>query len=108
MTTVGAESFTTAVRAQGGNLRSSGVAIRTQLSELDLAHWRDRSLGLVGMGASYNAVLAGLGWYWRVGIKASPWLGSDLIRAGALQNVSATVGVSQSGRSPEVSDCLRS
>jgi glucosamine--fructose-6-phosphate aminotransferase (isomerizing) len=106
MTTVGAESFTTAVRAQGSNLRSSGAAIRAQLQELDFAPWRDRSLGLVGMGASYNAVLAGLGWYWSAGLAASPWLGSDLIRTGALRSISATVGVSQSGRSPEVISSL--
>lgn len=102
MSSQGAERFTTAVRAQGSNLRSSGAAIRAQLQELDFARWRDRSLGLVGMGASYNAVLAGLGWYWRAGLDASPWLGSDLIRVGALRNISATIGVSQSGRSPEV------
>jgi glucosamine--fructose-6-phosphate aminotransferase (isomerizing) len=106
MTSMGPESFTNAVRAQGSNLRASGAAVRSQLQELDLTPWHDRRLGLVGMGASYNAALAGLGWYWSAGLEATAWLGSDLVRPGAMRNISATVGVSQSGRSPEVLSSL--
>ena len=49
-----------AVRAQGKNLRISRSAVSGQLSSLDLAPWRDRRLGLAGMGASANAIAPAL------------------------------------------------
>jgi glutamine---fructose-6-phosphate transaminase (isomerizing) len=54
------------------------------------------------MGASYNAVLAATDTYRRAGLEASPWLGSDLSRVGAMSGATAAIGISQSGRSPEV------
>ena len=62
-----------AVRAQGQNLRASRAALSGQLAGLDLAPWREARLGLVGMGASYNAVLAAVGCYWAAGLRAAVW-----------------------------------
>jgi glutamine---fructose-6-phosphate transaminase (isomerizing) len=106
VTQTGATRYATAVRAQGRNLRSSGAAIAARLGEIDLTPWRDGRLGLIGMGASYNAILASLDSYWAAGLRGSPWLGFDLARSGAASNVDAVVGVSQSGRSREVLSCL--
>ncbi len=91
-----------AVRAQGQNLRASRAALSGQLAGLDLAPWREARLGLVGMGASYNAVLAAVGCYWAAGLRAAAWLGSDLVRPGAAANLDAAVVISQTGRSSEL------
>jgi glutamine---fructose-6-phosphate transaminase (isomerizing) len=91
-----------AFRAQGENLRASRAAVSGQLAGLDLASWREARLGLVGMGASYNAVLALLGCYWASGLRAAAWLGSDLVRPGAVANIDAAVAISQTGRSAEL------
>ena len=91
-----------AVRAQGDNLRSSRAAVTDQLKGLDLAPWRGRRLGLVGMGASANAIEAALAGYWAAGLSATPWLGSELGSPGAAANFEAVIAVSQSGRSAEI------
>ena len=91
-----------AVRAQGKNLRSSRAAVADQLKGLDLAPWRGRRLGLVGMGASANAIGAALGAYWAAGLPATAWLGSELGYAGAAGNFDAVIAVSQSGKSTEI------
>lgn len=91
-----------AVRAQGENLRSSGAAVSDQLKALDLAPWRGRRLGLVGMGASANAIGATLTSYWAAGLPATAWLGSELGCAGASANFDAVIAVSQSGKSAEI------
>jgi glucosamine--fructose-6-phosphate aminotransferase (isomerizing) len=91
-----------AVRGQGKNLRSSGAAVADQLKGLDLAPWRGRRLGLVGMGASANAIRAALGAYWAAGLPATAWLGSELGYAGAASNFDAVIAVSQSGKSTEI------
>ncbi len=98
--------YNDAVRAQGRNLRAGRAAIASQLAELDPAPWRGGRLGLAGMGASYNAVLATLGSYWSAGLTAIPWLGSDLRRPGAARNIDAVIAVSQTGRSAEMVSCL--
>ena len=72
-----------------------------QLKGLDLAPWRGRRLGLVGMGASANAIGAALGSYW-AGLPATAWLGSELGYAGAAGNFDAVIAVSQSGKSAEI------
>jgi fructoselysine-6-P-deglycase FrlB-like protein len=95
-----------AVRAQGRNLRTVREAIAPQLAELDLTPWRGARLGLAGMGASYNAIMATLGSYWTAGLMAAPWLGSDLRRPGAWRNIDAAIAVSQTGRSAEMVSCL--
>ncbi len=91
-----------AVRGQGKNLRSSGAAVADQLKGLDLAPWRGRRLGLVGMGASANAIGAALSAYWAAGLPATAWLGSELGYAGAASNFDAVIAVSQSGKSTEI------
>lgn len=91
-----------AVRAQGENLRSSRAAVSDQLKALDLAPWRGRRLGLVGMGASANAIGATLTSYWAAGLSATAWLGSELGYAGASANFDAMIAVSQSGKSAEI------
>jgi glucosamine--fructose-6-phosphate aminotransferase (isomerizing) len=91
-----------AVRAQGKNLRSSRAAVADQLKGLDLAPWRGRRLGLVGMGASANSIAAALGSYWAAGLPATAWLGSELGYAGAAGNFDAVIAVSQSGKSAEI------
>jgi fructoselysine-6-P-deglycase FrlB-like protein len=91
-----------AVRAQGDNLRSSRAAVTDQLKGLDLAPWRGRRLGLVGMGASANAIEAALPHYWAAGLSATPWLGSELGSPGAAANFDAVIAVSQSGKSAEI------
>jgi glucosamine--fructose-6-phosphate aminotransferase (isomerizing) len=91
-----------AVRAQGKNLRSSRAAVSGQLSSLDLAPWRDRRLGLVGMGASANAIIPALRSYWSAGLTAVPWLGSELSQAGTAAGVEAVIAVSQGGESAEI------
>lgn len=95
-----------AVRAQGQNLRAGRAALSGQLAGLDLAPWRDARLGLAGMGASFNAVLATVGCYWAAGLRAAAWLGSDLVRPGAAANIDAAVAISQTGRSAELVACL--
>jgi glucosamine--fructose-6-phosphate aminotransferase (isomerizing) len=95
-----------AVRAQGKNLRSSRAAVSGQLSSLDLAPWRDRRLGLVGMGASANAILPALRSYWSAGLTAVPWLGSELSQAAAAAGVEAVIAVSQGGESAEIITAL--
>jgi glucosamine--fructose-6-phosphate aminotransferase (isomerizing) len=95
-----------AVRAQGRNLRVVREAIAPQLAELDLTPWRGTRLGLAGMGASYNAILATLGSYWAAGLMAIPWLGSDLRRPGAWRNIDTAIAVSQTGHSAEMVSCL--
>jgi glucosamine--fructose-6-phosphate aminotransferase (isomerizing) len=95
-----------AVRAQGRNLRAVRKAIAPQLAELDLTPWRGARLGLAGMGASYNAIVAALGSYWTAGLMAAPWHGSDLRRPGAWRNIDAAIAVSQTGRSAEMVSCL--
>jgi glutamine---fructose-6-phosphate transaminase (isomerizing) len=96
-----------AVRAQGKNLRSSRAAVAGQLSSLDLAPWRDRRLGLIGMGASANAIAPALRSYWSAGLTAVPWLGSELSQAGAAAGVEAVIAVSQGGESAEIVTALR-
>ena len=96
-----------AVRAQGKNLRISRSAVSGQLSSLDLAPWRDRRLGLVGMGASANAILSALRSYWSAGLTAVPWLGSELSQAGTAAGVEAVIAVSQGGESAEIIAALR-
>lgn len=91
-----------AVRAQGENLRSSRGAVADQLKALDLEPWRGRRLGLVGMGASANAVGAALPSYWAAGLPATAWLGSELGYAGAAANLDAVIAVSQTGKSAEI------
>lgn len=91
-----------AVRGQGENLRSSRAAVTDQLKRLDLAPWRGRRLGLVGMGASANAIQAALTGYWAAGLPAIPWLGSELGYAGAAASFDAVIAVSQSGKSAEI------
>ncbi len=91
-----------AVRAQGENLRSSRAAVADQLKALDLEPWRGRRLGLVGMGASANAIGAALPGYWAAGLTATAWLGSELGYAGAAANFDAVIAVSQSGKSAEI------
>jgi glucosamine--fructose-6-phosphate aminotransferase (isomerizing) len=102
----GLSRYVEAIRAQGQNLRDSGSALAEQLRELDLTPWRNRRLALVGMGASYNAALASLGSFWAAGMPVTPWLGPELERPGAAQNVDAVIGISQTGRSAEVVSCL--
>jgi glucosamine--fructose-6-phosphate aminotransferase (isomerizing) len=106
MSDTGLSRYVEAVRAQGQNLRASGAAVAEQLRELDLTPWRNRRLGLIGMGASYNAALASRGSFWAAGLAAAPWLGTDLERPGAARNVDAVIGISQTGRSAEVISCL--
>jgi glutamine---fructose-6-phosphate transaminase (isomerizing) len=96
-----------AVRAQGKNLRISRAAVSGQLSSLDLAPWRDRRLGLVGMGASANAITPALRSYWSAGLTAVPWLGSELSQAGTAAGVEAVIAVSQGGESAEIIAALR-
>src|SRR5260370_1354368 len=87
-------------------MRTVREAIAPQLAELDLTPWRGARLGLGGMGASYNAILAPLGSYWTAGLMAAPWLGSDLRRPGAWRNIDAAIAVSQTGHSAEMVSCL--
>jgi glucosamine--fructose-6-phosphate aminotransferase (isomerizing) len=96
-----------AVRAQGTSLRASAGVVAGQLASLNLAPWRDRRLGLVGMGASANAVRAALRPYWAAGLPAAPWLGSELSQAGAAAAVEAVIAVSQGGESAEIVAALR-
>jgi len=96
-----------AVRAQGKNLRISRAAVSGQLSSLDLTPWRDRRLGLVGMGASANAITATLQSYWSAALTAAPWLGSELSQAGTAAGLEAVIAVSQGGESAEIIAALR-
>jgi glucosamine--fructose-6-phosphate aminotransferase (isomerizing) len=96
-----------AVRAQGKNLRISRAAVSGQLSSLDLTPWRDRRLGLVGMGASANAITATLPSYWSAALTAAPWLGSELSQAGTAAGLEAVIAVSQGGESAEIIAALR-
>jgi glucosamine--fructose-6-phosphate aminotransferase (isomerizing) len=91
-----------AVRAQGEALRSSRAAVADQLKGLDLEPWRGRRLGLVGMGASANAIAAALPSYWSAGLSATPWLGSELGYPGAAANFDAVIAVTQTGQSAEI------
>jgi glucosamine--fructose-6-phosphate aminotransferase (isomerizing) len=91
-----------AVRAQGENLRRSRDAVTSQLSRLDLAPWRDRRLGLTGMGASANAIAAALPGYWAAGLPVAAWLGSELAQDGAAVGLEAIIAVSQTGESAEI------
>ena len=99
-----------AVRAQGKNLRSSRAAVAAQLERLDLAPWQGRRLGLVGMGASANAIGAVAGGYREAGLPATAWLGSELGSAhspgpadqAAAGSFDAVIAVSQSGQSTEI------
>src|SRR2546429_4726310 len=95
-----------AIRAQGKNLRISREAVTARLRELDLAPWRDRCLGLVGMGASWNAIASVLPGYWSAGVRAAGWLGSELESAGAAAGAEAVVAVSQTGESAEIYSAL--
>jgi glutamine---fructose-6-phosphate transaminase (isomerizing) len=96
-----------AVRAQGKNLRVSRAAVTEQLGRLDLEPWRNCRLGLVGMGASANAIAPALGSYWSAGLLATAWLGSELARAGAAANLDAVIAVSQTGKSAEIVAALQ-
>jgi glucosamine--fructose-6-phosphate aminotransferase (isomerizing) len=95
-----------AVRAQGKNLRTSRAAVTDRLGSLDLAPWRDRRLGMAGMGASSNAIASVLGAYWSAGLRASGWLGSELQLAGSAADIEAVVAVSQTGKSAELYSAL--
>jgi glucosamine--fructose-6-phosphate aminotransferase (isomerizing) len=95
-----------AIRAQGKNLRISREAVTERLRELDLGPWRDRRLGLLGMGASWNAIVSVLPGYWSAGVRAAGWLGSELASAGAAAGAEALVAVSQTGESAEVYSAL--
>lgn len=97
-----------AVRAQGKNLRSSRAAVADQLEGMDLEPWRGCRLGLVGMGASANAIGTVAGGYRAAGLRATAWLGSELGSAGfqgpagAAGSFDAVIAVSQSGKSAEI------
>jgi glucosamine--fructose-6-phosphate aminotransferase (isomerizing) len=91
-----------AMRAQGKNLRISRDAVTSQLTSLDLAPWRDRRLGLAGMGASANAIAAVLPEYRAAGLAVSAWLGSELVQAGATAGLEAVIAVTQTGKSAEI------
>jgi glutamine---fructose-6-phosphate transaminase (isomerizing) len=97
-----------AIRAQGKNLRASRAAVTAQLAGLDLARWRGRRLGLIGMGASKNAIDCVIGSYWAAGLPASSWLGTQAQLPGAAGSIDAVIAVTQSGRSAEVVDSLAS
>lgn len=99
--------YNEAVRAQGDSLRSSAAAVTGQLAGLDLAPWRGRRLGLVGMGASANAILPALRPLWAAGLPAAPWLGSELSQAGPAAAAEAVIAVSQGGQSAEIVAALR-
>ena len=90
-----------AIHAQPENLRGSRAAVQDELSRLDLARWRGGTIGLIGMGASHNALIGALPGLRARGTSAHVFSASEFCDEKLERYVDGLIAVSQSGRSTE-------
>lgn len=94
-----------AVMRQPDSLEASRVAVTESLDALDLRPLAGRSLGLVGIGASLQAAIAGSASLRRRGVRAQPFSPSELFEPTAA-GAEAYLALSASGRSIETATAM--
>ena len=94
-----------AVARQPESLEIGRRAIEKTLGELDLGAFKGRSIGFAGIGASYQAALAGALYLRRLGTPSFAYVPTDLYDA-VDSAAQAFVALSASGQSREIADVM--
>ena len=95
-----------AVARQPESLEAGRLAVGKALDSLDLSGFRGKAIGFAGIGASYQAALAGAAFMRGKGARAYAYCSTDLY--GAVDSAAeAFIALSASGQSREIADVMQ-
>jgi glucosamine--fructose-6-phosphate aminotransferase (isomerizing) len=97
--------YRAAVARQVESLQEGHLAVAGALDKLDLAGFTGKAIGLAGIGASYQAALAGAVYLRAFGIRAFTYAPTDLYDRTAA-SAEAFIALSASGQSREIADVM--
>lgn len=98
--------YRNAVARQPESLAEGLSVVREALARLDISGFAGKTVGFAGIGASYQAAMAGAVYLRALGIPSFPYCPTDLYEA--LDSAAgAFVALSASGQSREISDVMR-
>jgi fructoselysine-6-P-deglycase FrlB-like protein len=98
--------YRNAVARQPESLRDGLAIVTKALDAIDLTAFAGKTIGFAGIGASYQAAMAGAVFLRSRGIRAFPYCPTDLY--GSLDSAAdAFVALSASGQSVEIGDVMR-
>jgi glucosamine--fructose-6-phosphate aminotransferase (isomerizing) len=98
--------YRSAVARQPESLRDGLATVTKALDAIDLTAFAGKTIGFAGIGASYQAAMAGAVFLRSHGIRAFPYCPTDLY--GSLDSAAdAFVALSASGQSVEIGDVMR-
>ncbi len=95
-----------AVARQAESLEVGRRAVAAALENLDVAAYAGKTIGLAGIGASYQAALAGASYLRACGIRAFAYAPTDLYGRTDIA-ADAFIALSASGQSREICDVMR-
>jgi glucosamine--fructose-6-phosphate aminotransferase (isomerizing) len=105
MSTMPRIGYRPAVARQPESLETGRQAVLKALDPIDLAGFANRTIGLAGIGASYQAALAGAVFLRARGIRAFAYCPTDLYD-GVDSAADAFIALSASGQSREIADVM--
>ena len=98
--------FRDAVARQPESLEAVRLTVAEALDTLDVSGFQGNSIGFAGIGASYQAALAGAAFLRAMGRRAHAYCSTDLYET-ADSGADAFVALSASGQSREIADAMR-